>query len=154
MASRSSTSEGAVVLEGKLKKAPGKPAPWKRAYAADLSEITEPGAYTVEVGRRSSREWIVADGAALEGVEAILGYFRANRDGTEPSPIHDPAHLNDATVHPDSPVVPGATLDIDGGWMDAGDMLHFTQTTAFATAMLEASARLAPAASLALDTGG
>ena len=35
--------------------------------------------------------------------------------------------------------------------MDAGDMIHFTQTTAFATAMLEASARLDPADSPELE---
>jgi endoglucanase len=35
--------------------------------------------------------------------------------------------------------------------MDAGDMIHFTQTTAFATAMLEASARLDPASAAALN---
>ena len=32
-----------------------------------------------------------------------------------------------------------------GGWMDAGDMLKFAQNTAFATAALEAAARLDPA---------
>ncbi|MDX6587767.1 MAG: endoglucanase [Solirubrobacterales bacterium] len=134
----------AVVLEGELEKAPGKAAPWRHAYAADWSAITDPGTYTIEVGKLSSRPWVVTDDPALEGIDAILGYFRANRDGTEPSPIHDPSHLNDATVHPDSPVAPGTKIDIDGGWMDAGDMLHFTQTTAFATAMLEASGRLVP----------
>lgn len=143
-------AQGSVVLSSKLRKAQGKPAPWERAYAADLSDVIEPGSYTVETGKLTSSEWVVADGAPLEGVEAILGYFRANRDGTEPSPIHNEAHLNDAVIHPDAPVAPGTAIDIDGGWMDAGDMLHFTQTTAFATAMLEAGARLAPGSSGAL----
>ena len=31
-----------------------------------------------------------------------------------------------------------------GGWMDAGDMIHFGQTTGFSTALLEAAARLDP----------
>ena len=31
-----------------------------------------------------------------------------------------------------------------GGWMDAGDMIHFSQTTGFSTALLEAAARLDP----------
>jgi endoglucanase len=140
----------AVVLDDKLAKAPGKPDPWRHAHAADLSSITTPGSYTVEVGNLASRPWIVESSPALEGIDAIVEYFRSNRDGSEPSPIHDPAHLNDAVIHPDSPVAPGTTIDIDGGWMDAGDMLHFTQTTAFATAMLDAAGRLVPGSSATL----
>ena len=105
-------------------------------------------------GKLSSRPWIVEPSGSLEGLRSILAYFQANRDGAEPSPIHDPAHLNDAVIHPDSAVLPGEAIDLSGGWMDAGDMLHFTQTTAFATAMLDASARLDPADAAALRGGG
>lgn len=142
---------GRVVLRGRLRRARGTPAPWNHAFAADLSRIRDPGRYRVRVGRLRSRPWVVAGGAESAGIEAILGYFRANRDGLEPSPIHGPAHLNDAVIHPDSPVLPGEPIAITGGWMDAGDMLHFTQTTAFATALLEAAARLAPADAAALE---
>ena len=81
----------------------------------------------------------------------MLGYFEANRDGDEPTAFHDPSHLNDAVVHPDAPTHAGEAIDMTGGWMDAGDMIHFTQTTAFATAMLEASARLDPTSAAALE---
>ena len=141
---------GKVVLRGRLQSARGKPDPWEHTFRADLSRITAPGRYRVSVGKLRSRPWTVTDGAEAPGIDAILGYFRANRDGSEPSPIHGPAHLNDAVVHPESPVAPGQAIDMTGGWMDAGDMIHFTQTTAFATAMLEASARLAPANAAAL----
>lgn len=141
---------GKVVMRGRLQPASGKPAPWDHAFRADLSRITKPGRYRVQVGKLRSRPWSVAEAPESAGIEAILGYFQANRDGTEPSPIHGPAHLNDAVIHPDSPVLPGLPIDMTGGWMDAGDMLHFTQTTAFATALLEASARLAPADAPAL----
>ena len=40
------------------------------------------------------------------------------------------------SIHPDAPSHGGEAIDMTGGWMDAGDMIHFTQTTAFATAML------------------
>lgn len=141
---------GAVVLRGRLKRARGRPAPWGHAFRADLSAVREPGRYRVSVGGLRSRPWTVAVDAEGPAINAILGYFRANRDGLEPSPIHGPAHLADAVIHPDSPVLAGQPIDMTGGWMDAGDMLHFTQTTAFATAMLEAAARLAPADAAAL----
>ena len=142
---------GKVVERGKLKRAPGKPDPWKHAYLADLSEVREPGSYRVFAGGLSSRAWKVAAPGSTPGVATILRYFEGNRDGAEPSSLHGPAHLNDAVVHPASPVIPGQAIDMTGGWMDAGDMLHFTQTTAFATAMLEAAARLDPANRAALE---
>jgi endoglucanase len=144
-------SGGGVVLRGRLRHAPGRPDPWSHAYAADLSRVREPGSYRVSVGRLRSRPWIVAEEGSRTALLRMLDFFRSNRDGAEPSPIHGPAHLNDAVVHPDAPVHAGETLDLSGGWMDAGDMIHFTQTTAFATAMLEASARLDPAAAPALE---
>lgn len=142
---------GAIVLRGRLKRAPGKPDPWSHAFAADLSGVTTPGSYRVSVGKLRSRPWTITDEGSRSALGAILGYFAANRDGSEPSPIHGPVHLDDAIVHPDSPVHAGERFDLTGGWMDAGDMLHFTQTTAFAAAMLQASARLDPADAAALD---
>ena len=136
---------------GGLKRAPGKPDPWRHAYAADLSAIARPGSYRVVVGQLRSRPWRVDRRRRAPALLAILRFFAANRDGDEPSPIHGPAHLNDAIVHPDAPAHAGERIDITGGWMDAGDMLHFTQTTAFAAALLEAAARLDPADAAALE---
>lgn len=144
------STAGKTVLRGRLTRAPGKPDPWDHAFAADLSKVTTPGRYVVSVGKLKSRPWTVAEGATSPGIQAILAYFRANRDGNEPSPIHGPSHLTPAVIHPHSPVLPGQAIDMSGGWMDAGDMIHFTQTTAYATAMLEAAARLSPADATAL----
>jgi endoglucanase len=141
---------GRVVLRGRLRRARGRPAPWKHAYRANLSAVSEPGAYRVSAAGLRSRPWQVIPGAAQEQINAILGYFDANRDGAEPSRTHGPVHLNDAVIHPDAPAHGGERIAISGGWMDAGDMLHFTQNTAFSTALLEAAARLDPAAAPAL----
>jgi hypothetical protein len=142
---------GGVVLRGKLRRAPGRAAPWRHAYAADLSRLREPGSYVVRVGRLRSRPWSVRPKGSRQAIDRILDYFVMNRDGYELSE-HSPSHLNDALIHPDSPVYPGARFDLTGGWMDAGDMLHFTQTTAFVTSLLEASARLEPDLALPLES--
>ena len=142
---------GGTVLRGRLKRATGRPAPWRHAFTANLSSVDRPGAYRVEVGALHSRRWTVRAGGSEDAIGAMLGYFEANRDGAEPTPFHGPSHLNDAVVHPAAPAHAGETIDMTGGWMDAGDMIHFTQTTAFATAMLEASARLDPVAASALE---
>jgi hypothetical protein len=142
---------GPEVARGRLRRAPGRPAPFEHAYRADWGSVSAPGTYRIKVGNSFSRSWRVTESAVQHGVEAILGFFDANRDGTEPSGTHPPAHLNDAVIHPDAPAHGGAAVDLTGGWMDAGDMLHFTQTTAYSTAVLQAAARLDPADGAALE---
>jgi endoglucanase len=135
---------GDRVLSGRLKRARGRAAPWRRAFTANLTAVRRPGIYRVKVGRIRSRPWVVRGAGSEAAIAAMLGYFEANRDGAEPTTFHRPSHLHDAIVHPDATAHGGEPIDMTGGWMDAGDMIHFTQTTAFAAAMLEASARLDP----------
>jgi endoglucanase len=143
---------GAVVARGRLGRAPGNPAPFEHAYRAEWSSVVEPGRYRVEAAGARSRPWTVAEEGGRPAMAAILDFFAANRDGAEPSPIHGPAHLHDAGVHPDAFAHGGEVVALTGGWMDAGDMLHFTQTTAFAASLLEAAALLDPADADALTT--
>lgn len=140
-----------VVGSGHLDPAKGKPAPWRHAYRAQLDPSSAPGAYRVKVGALglTSRPWIVRPSGSGGAIDRILEFFAANRDGNEPSPIHAASHLNDATVK--GGPHDGERLDLTGGWMDAGDMVHFAQTTSFAAAMLEAAARLDPSRAPQLD---
>jgi hypothetical protein len=141
--------DGDVARRGQLRGAPGTPAPWPHAYRARLGSLPA-GSYRVRVPALglTSRPWIVKPGGSGGAVDQILRFFAANRDGNEPSPIHDPSHLHDATVK--GGPHDGERLDLTGGWMDAGDMIHFAQTTAFAAALLEAAARVDPVRSAAL----
>ena len=141
---------GDVARRGQLRRAPGTPAPWPHAYAARLGSLPA-GPYRVHVPALgvTSRPWVVKPGGSAAAIGQILRFFAANRDGSEPSPIHDPSHLHDATVR--GGPHDGERLDLTGGWMDAGDMIHFAQTTSFAAAVLEAAARLDPARSPELD---
>ncbi len=138
--------DGGVVRRGQLRRAPGTPAPWRHAYGARLGFLPA-GSYRVRVPAISlaSRPWVVKPGGSAAAIGQILRFFAANRDGDEPSPIHDPSHLHDATVQ--GGPHDGERLDLTGGWMDAGDMVHFAQTTSFAAAILAAAARLDPARS-------
>lgn len=137
---------GRVVLRGRLRPAPGSAAPWPSAFRADLSSIRRPGAYRLRVAGLTSRPWRVSRRGSAALIPLILRFFETNRDGRGPALLHGPSHLNDATVVPG-----GLHYDLTGGWMDAGDMLHFTQTTAYATMILEAAARLDPEQAAALD---
>lgn len=133
-----------VVLTGELTRVPGRAAPWQHAYAADLTDVSDLGSYRVQVAGLTSRPWTVDPAGTRDALDAILGFFAGNRDGNEPSPVHDPSHLNDARIHPAASSHAGGQVDMTGGWMDAGDMIHFTQTTAFAASALQGAARLDP----------
>lgn len=140
---------GHVALRGHLHRAPGSAKPWHRAFSADLTEVAEPGSYRVEIAGLRSRPWRVTPDASPQAIRAMLGVFAVNRDGGEPSPAHGAVHLNDAVVA--SGPLGGQQFDFTGGWMDAGDMLHFAQTTAFASAVLQVAARLDPVDATALE---
>ena len=133
-------ARGQVVLRGKLDPADGSPAPWRHAAVADLSDVRTAGAFTVRVGSVVSRAWVVRSDATSEPLRLMLRFFATQSDGRERSPSHGPAHLNDATVA--SGPHKGERIDLTGGWMDAGDMIHFTHTTAFAAVALQAAGRL------------
>ena len=141
---------GAVVLSGKLARAAGTSSPWKHAVIADLTSLTAAGSYRVAVGRLRSRPWVVDEHAPSEAIAAMLQFFAANSDGSEPSPVHGPSHLNDAMVA--SGAYDGQHFDLTGGWMDAGDMIKFTQTIGHSAVLLQAAARLDPDQADALNT--
>lgn len=114
---------------------------WSHYYSAALNSLG-PGRYQVRVNGVSSAYFDVTATAWADVVQTLLPVFRANADGTEPAtPYHDPSHLNDATSKIANGPLAGTAVDVRGGWMDAGDELKFTQTIAYATAMLELAGR-------------
>jgi hypothetical protein len=137
---------GAAKFSGRLRAVKGFSEPWKHAYAADLSGATLPGTYRVAAGGERSQPWVVAQGGSRPVLRTMLDYFATNRDGAEPALLHGPSHLNDAVL-PD-----GRRIDMRGGWMDAGDMIHFTQTTGFAATALQLAAIFDPADAAALNS--
>jgi endoglucanase len=135
---------GSTVGAGSLDRAAGTPAPWRHAYAAPLTGAGSPGRFRVRVPvlGQTSRPWVVRAGGSGDAIDTILDFFAWNADGRE-SPFHGASHLHDATVK--GGPYDGRRFDLTGGWMDAGDMIHFAQTTAYGAAVLEAAARADPA---------
>jgi endoglucanase len=140
---------GKAVMRGRLAPVHGSPAPWKHAYKANLTKLRKPGEYEVLVAGERSRPWVVRRSGSADAIDTVLHFLRANSDGYEKARLHGPAHLNDAKLGPGeglagSGLSAGEHINMRGGWMDAGDMIHFAQTTAGVTADLEAAARLDP----------
>jgi endoglucanase len=144
------TEGNRTVLRGRLQPAAGKSGPWSHAFRADISALHDPGSYRVHAGGLRSRPWVVKQGGSGGLVALLLKFFRTQRDGNEPALLHDPAHLNDAEIK--GGPHDGEHVNLTGGWMDAGDMLHFTQTTAYSAVLLQMAARVDPQHRAALNT--
>ncbi len=136
---------GAVVHTGDLEPVAGPPKPWQYAALADLSAITEPGDYQVVVGATTSAVIEAGDHRYREVLGSTLSIFDVNADGDESSSWHEPSHLHDRR----SPIANGPhrgdRIDVEGGWMDAGDQLKFTVTTGYSTLLLEIASANQPA---------
>ena len=143
---------GGIVLRGRLERTHGSPSPWRHAARADLSRVNRPGSYRIRVGRLHSAPWRVSTSARRAMILRLLAIFRVNADGNEPNPVFGPAHLNDSMAPIVGGPTEGGTIDVSGGWRDAGDAVKFTVTTAMASALLDYTAELDPADAAKLHT--
>jgi hypothetical protein len=157
---------GSVVLSGVAGAGRGR---WNKRYAAvqplDLSTLTAAGTYRIRVADppATSPPFRIAPAAELfrAPLADIVSFFQVQRDGGDvvAGPLHrKPAHLNDRRLgwyawphyeSADSDVILGSALtplggpkvNLEGGWLDAGDFIKFTHTIAYADALLFASER-------------
>ena len=165
-------SSGTVVLSGAAGPTRGR---WNARYGAvqplDVSALTTPGTYRIRLAgppETTSPPFRVDSRAALfpARVADVVSFFQAQRDGAAviPGPLHrKPSHLNDRRLRwyawphyesADSDTILGSSLarlgggsvNLEGGWLDAGDFIKFTHTIAYADLMLLASQRTLAAA--------
>ncbi|MFC6599882.1 glycoside hydrolase family 9 protein [Kitasatospora paranensis] len=146
---------------------------WNTAYPAvyliDFTGVKAAGTYRIEVGGAAAGTsptfTIGASSTVFGGLTAdATTFFQSQRDGrgTVPGLLNrKPAHLDDAsaTVYnwptftssdgdtiKAAPTRIGGTVDVEGGWFDAGDYLKFTETASYADAALQLAARESGAA--------
>ncbi|MFJ9847095.1 glycoside hydrolase family 9 protein [Kitasatospora sp. NPDC101155] len=160
-------ASGKEILKGKVGSSTGG---WNSKYKAvhtlDLSPLTEPGDYRIEVSgpvTAVSPTFRIAAAADLLGklIQDNVRFFQAQRDGADVVPTElrrKPSHLADrrATVY-DTPAYAddetvltaplkrvAGPIDVSGGWNDAGDFLKFTHTASYSTASLLLAHRTTP----------
>lgn len=121
-------------LKGFIKNEMGRWGNYKYHYNIDFTTITEPGNYFVEIGKVKSYRFQIGNTAYNSITDSLLKFFRAQRCGPTNPFLHDVCHLYD------SPVLIGDTnfksVDVTGGWHDAGDYIKFLNTTALTTYLL------------------
>lgn len=141
------TDGSGVVLSGMLGSSiAGKSShtPMAFNYVVDLSHLTQTGNYKLQVGDSKWVDITVAKRPYEFMVSDILHHFRVQRSGTDDTALHQASHLGDARAivyRPDGDVNDGRwkpnsqnkTVDMLGGWYDAGDYIKFTLTIAYST---------------------
>ena len=128
---------------------------YQHTYALDFSTVIAPGNYRIDAAGTSSPGFQVAGADALYAplLDNAVLFFQAQRDGADVISTmlnRQPSHLNDANAQVYEPPtydaddilvgdltpVDGATVDVSGGWFDAGDYIKIVQTSSFAEALL------------------
>ena len=136
---------------------------WSKRYgwvwAARFSQVRAPGRYRVGIlgDASAASPWFAIGSAArlyAQPLANALYFYENERDG--PDFIHTalrsaPGHLNDASAmtYRTPPVdgngnfkgslakyATGVRINATGGWFDAGDYLHFVETTSYTEAVL------------------
>ena len=156
-----------VVLQGRVpRRSEGR---WSRrfpaVYAIDLTSVHARGRYRITVSGGASATspyfWVRTPSNVFGTLlNAGVAFDRNQRDGADvvAGPLHrQPSHLNDAHAHlyrwprmeHGSDLIldrrlhrTGASVDVSGGWFDAGDYLKFTHSTAYNDVLLFTSARM------------
>lgn len=115
-------------------------------HIVDFSSLTTVGSYTFKISFQSQTQErsieIKADPYS-KFVTQALRHLRVMRSGV-PTLLHKASHLKDAQaiLHQVKgtpaegvwePVSPGRTVDVSGGWYDAGDYIKFTLNEAYVT---------------------
>ena len=142
---------------------------WRHAYPLDFSALRTAGSYRIvlaEPGEVRSPTFIVGGTNYSQLAAGEVSFLREQRDGPEVDPSlldRQPSHLADARAlayrtpaYRDDVLLgsltplPGAPINVSGGWSDAGDYLKFVETASFVEDMLLYTIRQYPAA---LGTG-
>jgi endoglucanase len=125
------------VYSGKIRKSDNNYSKFKNCYYFDFTKLNDNGKFIINVGNESSFPFIIGKEVYNPVVDSLMLFFRIQRCGpTQPS-IHKKCHLSDASKII-SPYLDTSNISVDvtGGWHDAGDYIKFFSTTALTTYML------------------
>lgn len=109
---------------------------FKYSYIIDFSEVSTPGKYIIQINNNKSYSFSVNENIYNGVADTLLQFYKVQRCGYTDPYLHNVCHISDATSIIDGGKAIGNTIDLTGGWHDAGDYVKFLNTTAYATYML------------------
>ncbi len=103
------------------------------AYSIDFTDLKEEGRYVIEINGVQSYPFKIGKNLYNSVVDSLLKFFKVQRCGYTNPILHKTCHPYDVTALVEDGKVIYKTLDVTGGWHDAGDYIKFLNTTAYAT---------------------
>lgn len=107
---------------------------FKYCYTIDFSSLKNKGKYLIEVDGNSSFSFEIGDKVFNRVVDSLLLFFQVQRCGPTNPKLHKPCHLSDVSRLIGSGY--DNSVDVTGGWHDAGDYIKFLSSTAYTTYLL------------------
>ncbi len=117
---------------------------FRYTYMVDFSGVKASGTYYLEVNNNRSYDFKIGKNVYNELAEYLLKFFKVQRCGYTNPLLHGVCHIADATSLIEGGKVIDTSVDVTGGWHDAGDYIKFLNTTAYSTYLLLFSYDFAP----------
>ncbi|MBN1299699.1 MAG: glycoside hydrolase family 9 protein [Melioribacteraceae bacterium] len=111
----------------------GKYASFDYTYKIDFSKLTKPGNYKLIIDENESYPFTIAEDVFSSVPAKLLTFFRIQRCGYTSPENHEICHIADATSLVSKDGIIDTSIDLTGGWHDAGDYIKFLSTTAYST---------------------
>lgn len=105
-------------------------------YEADFTFLKTEGEYYFQLGRQISYSFKISKNVYNEVADSLLQFFKVQRCGFTNPLLHKVCHVADATSIIENDKKISRSVDVSGGWHDAGDYVKFLNTTSYSTYML------------------
>ena len=106
---------------------------FKYSYRIYFSELQKEGSYRIRIKSFNSLKFKIGNDLYAPIVKELMRFFPVQRCGYTNPREHKICHIADATSLIDGDKIENKTLDVTGGWHDAGDYVKFLNTTAVTT---------------------
>ncbi len=124
------------VYSTKLKSSFGKYGEFNYSYQFDFSQLKTKGKYYIECEGVKSYEFNINESIYNPVVDSLLQFYKVQRCGYTNPFFHKVCHKADVSKLIIGKDTISTTVDVTGGWHDAGDYTKFLNTTAYTTYML------------------
>ena len=125
------------VYSGKIRKSDNNYSKFNKCYNFDFTKLNDSGKFIINVGNESSSPFIIGEEVYNPVVDSLMLFFRIQRCGPTHPLMHKKCHLLDASIIISSASdTSNNSVDVTGGWHDAGDYVKFFSTSALTTYML------------------
>ncbi len=125
-------------------KSNGKYGAFTYTYLIDFSKTNREGEYHIQFGNQKTPSFKISNQIYGSIADSLLAFFPVQRCGYTNPFLHSVCHIADATKLINGKEEINKTLDVTGGWHDAGDYVKILNSTAFTTYMLLFSYEFAP----------